>query len=121
MIQINTLKNLDIFLRYYGDSISRKKSNLFGELISAPRPRGGAVVTGEICASGESSLLRTLTIIIPKGGMNGEALKTTSIEHTSSLLFSSPRELIGGYLLVYIKLSNAMKITAIQNTVTMSN
>lgn len=67
-------KNLDIFLRYYGDSISRKKSNLFGELISAPRPRGGAVVTGEICASGESSLLRTLTIIIPKGGINGEAL-----------------------------------------------
>lgn len=75
-------KNLDIFLRYYGDRTSRKKSNLAGELISAARPRGGAVVTGEICASGESSLLRTLTINIPKGGINGEALSVFQKDKT---------------------------------------
>ena len=67
-------KNLDVFLRYFGDSVSKKKSNLAGELISAPRPRGGAVVTGEVSSNGESSLLRTLTVCIPQEGINGKVL-----------------------------------------------
>lgn len=79
-------KNLDTFLRYFGDAVSKQKSNLAGELISAPRPRGGAVVTGEICANGESSLLRTLTVRIPQEGINGKAL---SVFQKNRALWSS--------------------------------
>lgn len=74
-------KNMHTFVRYYGDGNSKKKSNIAGDLIRAPRPRGGAVITGEICADGVSSLLRTLTIQIPKDGINGEALAVFQEQH----------------------------------------
>lgn len=65
---------LDAVVRYYGDVAPKQKSNLSGGKVETPRPRGGAVITGEVPLKGKSSILRTVCLELVKGQISGEKL-----------------------------------------------
>jgi hypothetical protein len=67
-------RNFDSLIRYYGDAAPKQKSNLKGDKVETPRPRGGAVITGEVSVEIRSSILRTVLLEIRKGQISGEKL-----------------------------------------------